>query len=130
MRMNETIQIWLFAGMAAWLAILSGSVLRILLAQVKTQVAVDLFIDGLGEKLAKALHNDDDNLVIDALLDKYLDRHYELSYEEWLALKNRCNAILENKEVSKLERSLAGMLAGVCEHKIAAKYGQFKLTRE
>jgi hypothetical protein len=128
--MSETLQIWLFAIMGAWIATLSGAVLKILLAQVKTQVAVDLFIDGLGEKLAKALHNDDDNLVIDALLDKYLDRHYELSYEEWIALKNRCNAILENKEVSKLERSLAGMLAGVCEHKITAKYGKLTLKIE
>ncbi len=128
--MSETLQIWLFVIMGGWCATLSGVILKMLLAQVKTQVAVDLFIDGLGEKLAKALHNDDDNLVIDALLDKYLDRSYELSYEEWQALKDRCNAILENKSISKLERSLAGMLAGVCEHKIVAKYGKFTLKLE
>jgi hypothetical protein len=116
--MSETLNMWLFGAIGGWLAVLSSAVLVIKLDQVKTRVAVDLFIDTLGEKIAKALHADDDHLQLDALLDKYLSRHYELSFEEWTELRDRCDRILENKDVSKVERSLAGMLAGVCEHKL------------
>lgn len=125
--MSETIAIWLFGAIGGWLLVLSGAVLKLLIAQVKTTVAVNLFVDSLGEKIAKALHNDDDHLDLDDLLDKYLNRHYELTYQEWVKLKNKCNHILSNKEVSKLERSLAGMLAGVCEHKLMVKYGDLKV---
>lgn len=122
--MSETVQMWLFGGLGVWCAALSLTILKLLIEQVKTKVAVDLFIDTLGEKLAKALHNDDDHLDLDGLLDKYLDRHYELSYDEWQQLKDRCNSILADQSISKLERSLAGMLGGVCEHKLMVKYGQ------
>lgn len=120
--MSETTQQWLFGVIGVWCAGMSIAILHLIIQQVKTKVAVDLFIDTLGEKLARALHRDDDSLRIDGLLDKYLNRHYELSYEEWVELRDKCNAILANKQISKLERSLAGMLAGVCEHKLMVKY--------
>jgi hypothetical protein len=126
--MSELVLIWLFGILGAWQLTISGFVLSIKIEQVKTKVAVDLFIDTLGEKLAKALHADDDHLGIDSLLDKYLDRTYELSYEEWFRLKNHCNHILESKEISQLERSMAGMLAAVCEHKLMMKFGKTKQT--
>lgn len=126
--MSETAILWLFGIAGAWLALLSATVLKLLITQVKITVAVNLFVDSLGEKLAKALHADDDHLKIDSLLDKYLDRHYELSFQEWAELKNRCNDILNNEKVSVLERSLAGMLASVCEHKLMVKFGTPMLT--
>jgi hypothetical protein len=129
--LTEAMAIWLFGAVAAWGLILSGAVLKLFMAQwqmrmaiAQMKVAVDLFIDTLGEKLAKVLHADDDHHQLDELLDKYMNPAYELSYEEWFELKNRCNHILETKTYSDLERSLAGLLAAVCEHKLISKFGK------
>jgi hypothetical protein len=121
---TDNVSMWLFGILGAWMVALSGFVLSIKLEQVKTKVAVDLFIDTLGEKIAKALHADDDHLGLDSLLDKYLDRKYDLTYDELFELKNRCNHILESKAVSHLERSLAGMMAAVCEQALIGKFGK------
>lgn len=120
--MSETLLIWLFGILGVWNVAHSLAIGKLMLAQVRTSIAMNLFIDTLGEKLAKVLHADDDHLNLDALLEKYLNRHYELSYDEWTLLKDRCNQIMNNKGVSQLERSLAGMLAGVCEHKLMVKF--------
>jgi len=72
----------------------------------------------LGDKAAKILHSDDDPYGIDSLLDKYLDRHYELTYQEWETLLKKCTEIEDNKELSKGERVLASWLAAVAHHKL------------
>ena len=126
--MTETQALWLFGVLGAWILALTYAFANIKIEQIKMRVAMDLFIDSLGEKLAKALHADDDHLKIDSLLDKYMDREYEMDYAEWFELKNRCNHIMENKDISQLERSLAGMLAAVCEHKLIVKYGKTSKT--
>ncbi len=126
--MSETLQIWLFGIVGAWLVALSVAVLHLLIAQVKTTIAINLFVDSLGEKLAKALHADDDHLGLDALLDKYLDQHYDLTKWEWLELRDRCNETLEDESVSKNERGMAGMLAAVCDHKLM-RYGIARQTQ-
>ena len=122
--LTETAAFWILGGYAAVIVALAASVLKIRDQQTKNQVAIDLFIDSLGDKLARALHNDDDHLRIDALLDKYISRTYEMDFEEWQELRIRCMHILESQEISKNERSLAGMLAAVCEHKLISKYGK------
>lgn len=124
--MSETTLVLIFSAIAGWNVLLSGAVVKLLIEQVKTKIAVNIFIDSLGDKLAKALHNDDDHLGLDTLLDKYLDRNYELSFSEWVMLKDHCNKVLNNKDCSQIEKSLAGMLAAVCEHKIGI--GQLKPT--
>jgi hypothetical protein len=126
--MTEILAMWLFGILGAWLIVLTSAIFTIKIEQVKIRVAVDIFIETMGEKIAKVLHADDDHLGLDSLLDKYLNRQYELSYAEWFELKNRCNHILADEKVSQLERSLAGMLAAVCEHKLIVKYGKTKDT--
>lgn len=113
--MSETAIIWLFGVMGAWCLALTYAGFNIKMEQVKTKVAIDLFIDTLGEKLAKVLHNDDDHLHLDTLLDKLLDPDYDMNYDEWFELKNRCNHILDSKNISQLERGLAGVMAGICD---------------
>ncbi len=126
--MTEASSLWLFGVIGAWLVVLSGAVLGLIIAQVKTNFAVNLFISTMGEKIAKALHADDDHLHLDALLDKMSDPNYELGYDELFKLKNECNFILSDKTVSHLERSLAGMLAAVCEYTLITKHGKTKKT--
>jgi hypothetical protein len=120
--MSETLLMWMFGITGAWLVALSGTVLHLLIAQVKTNFAINLFIDSLGDKLAKALHADDDHLGLDSLLDKYLDQHYDLTLDEWLELRDKCNKTLEDTSVSQNERGMAGILAAVCDHKLT-RYG-------
>ncbi len=81
-------------------------------------VSLEAVFNILGEKAAKLLHSDDDPYQIDSLLDKYLDRHYELSFAEWEALLAKCSVIEENKVLSKDERLLAGWISAVCHHKL------------
>lgn len=71
-----------------------------------------------GQKAAKLLHSPDDHLGIDNLLDKYLDRNYELTYAEWEALLIACEIIENDTSKSKGERTLAAWLAAVCSHKL------------
>jgi hypothetical protein len=122
--LTETAAFWILGGYAAVIVALAAAVLRIRDVQTKNQVAIDLFIDSLGDKLARALHNDDDHLKIDELLDKYISKTYDMDFEEWQELRFRCLHILEDKDISKNERSLAGMLAAVCEHKLVSRYGK------
>lgn len=118
--MNETALTIIFGAIGAWNVALSTAIVKLMLWQVKSKVAIDIFIDSLGEKMAKALHDDDDHLQLDSLLDRYLDHNYDLSMQEWIELKNRCTEILNNKDINKDERAMAGLLAAVCEHKLMA----------
>jgi hypothetical protein len=78
----------------------------------------DNFVYNLGEKSARGLHSPNDHLGLDALLDKYLSHHYELTREEWSELNARCEQIVDDLKASDKERSLAAILAAVCQHKL------------
>lgn len=120
--MDKEVIIWLFGILGAWNVGITLALAAMRSEQIKVRVAVDIFIEGLGEKIAKALHSPDDHLGLDSLLDRYIDRSYELSKEEWQELHNRCREILNDHGVTKNERGLAGILAAVCEHKLQ-RYG-------
>lgn len=130
--MTEATALWLFGIiiviLGGWCLGLSGAVFIVRLEQVKMRVAIDLFLETLGQKLAKALHADDDHLELDALLDKLIDSNYIMTEQEWFELKNRCNHILEDKMISKGERSMAGVLAAICEQTLIVKFKKTKDT--
>jgi len=71
-----------------------------------------------GEKAAKILHSPHDPYGIDSLLDKYLDRYYELSWDEWQQLLKACEGIENDCTKSKDERTLAAWIAAVASHKL------------
>lgn len=98
-------------GVAAYVAIIQ----RV----TRLEVRLEAFIDGVGKKSARGLHSPDDHLNLDVLLDKYLSRHYELTPGEWKELHDRCEVIIEGTNgATGNERSLAALLAAVCEHKL------------
>jgi len=115
--MSENSILWIFgivqvvlvlaipAGIGAYVSISSR------VARIETVISM------LGESAARALHSPDDHLRIDALLDKYLDRNYELSLEEWHELLDMMTKIESDESSSKLERSLAGQLRAIACHK-------------
>lgn len=116
--MNNDIFKWLLGALATWNVGITLTLAAIRLEQVKMRVAIDLLVDGLGEKIAKVLHSPDDHLGLDQLLDKYLDKQYDLTIQEWNDLKFRCNEITENMSISKNERLMAGFLSALCDHKL------------
>lgn len=81
-------------------------------------IKMEALFELLGEKAAKLLHSPDDHHGIDELLDKYMDRNYELSFDEWQKLLSICGTIENNKELSKGERVLAAFLGMVSSHKL------------
>lgn len=81
-------------------------------------VSLEAVFNLLGEKAAKLLHSDEDEHGIDDLLDKYLDREYELSYSEWESLLAKCTLIEEDKSLAKGERLLAAWVSAVASHKL------------
>lgn len=88
---------------------------------IRLEARFEMFISMLGNKAAKALHSPDDHHGLDRLLEDYLARNHELSYDKWSELKDRCDAIIWSPNVTKTEEFLAGMLSAVCEHKLECR---------
>lgn len=73
----------------------------------------------LGEKAAKLLHQDDDSYGVDKLLDKYLDRNYELKVEEWEVLMKAMEQLESNVTLPVGARLAAATVSAVCHHKLS-----------
>lgn len=78
---------------------------------------IEALIETIGINAAKVLHSPH-TPELDELLEKYIDRNYELSVEEWAALYKMCDAILHDLTLSKQERGLAGFVTALAEHKL------------
>lgn len=111
---------WLFGTLGAWNIVGSIAIIKLLIdnAQIKTMLS------STSEKYAKILHSPDDHHGLDILLDKYIDRNYELSLSEWEELKDRTDKIFKDKSVSKSERMLAAFINELCYHKTMFKQQQ------
>ncbi len=105
--------IWILTGI--FICISAGTLAYISLVQriVKLETVLAL----LGEKAAKILHSPH-TPELDALLEKYLDRYYELSYEEWQRLIHMCQEIEDDNKQSKECRALAAIVLAIASHKL------------
>lgn len=81
-------------------------------------IALETSFNLMGLSAAKLLHSPTDHLNLDVLLDKYIDRHYEMSFKEWDELRIRCEKTIDDESVSKDQRVLAAILAAICCHKL------------
>lgn len=79
---------------------------------------LEILFETFGRKAARTIHSPHDPYGIDPLLDKYLDRNYELSMEEWKQLYTRTTEIAANPETPKELIFPAEMLAAICMHKL------------
>lgn len=86
-------------------------------------IKVETILALIGEKAAKILHSPH-TPELDALLEKYYDRHYELSFQEWARLKEMCIDIENNHDEPKEGRVLAAIIATFCDHKLAIDSGK------
>lgn len=98
-------------------------------------VRMETVWDMFGEKAAKILHRDDDAYGVDSLLNKYLDKHYDLSMPEWNQLHEAMERVANNPDIPKSERTLAAFLSALAVHKMAsyiqvANYGKAEKKAE
>jgi len=116
--MNETLLIWLFGGMSAWLGAITAMVL--LLKTEVTKIRTILIITS--KRAAEILHSPDDHLGLDELLDNYKKHHHDLPLAEWEALKARCEEVIANPNCTKSERLLALVVVEFSTHKLSRKF--------
>lgn len=102
-----------FGGGLAGFLRLNDRIATVIERVVKMEVIISL----LGETAAKVLHSPH-TPELDALLEKYCDRYYELSNPEWTRLLEICTMIESNPKISKQERALAGFILAVSSHKL------------
>lgn len=118
---NDQILVWILstgvtvmgAVIAAYISLIKST------ANISERVKVlEVMFDTIGRKAARALHSPHDPYGLDPLLDKYLDRHYELSNPEWNELLERCKGTEKRDDVSTEQKFFAGMLEAVCMNKL------------
>lgn len=80
-------------------------------------VRLETTIDIMGKNAAHSLHSPH-TPSLDVLLDKYLDRNYELTALEWASLLEDCEQRMDDKNESQGYRWNAGFLAAICHHKL------------
>lgn len=112
--MNQEMLLW----MLGHFIIFGGACITAYIKLIQRVTKVETFISLLGTKAARALHSPDDHLGLDTILDEYLTHNYEMSYDSWTLLHEKCEDIIKNKEAKPSERSLAAILSAVCEHKL------------
>lgn len=107
--MSETLQIWLFGILGAWLSGLTVLFYTLSLSVTRIQAVMLL----LSKNAAKVLHSPDDHLGLDDLVEKYCKNHHDLSDDEWRQLESRCSEVLEDVMANKTERLAAGQLLAI-----------------
>ncbi len=93
-----------------------GTVVKLYVSMAQRVTRVETMLELLGRTAAKDLHSPH-TPELDALLDKYIDRHYELSYDEWQKLLELCNKSME-EETNVRKATCAEFLAAICHHKL------------
>lgn len=112
--MTQELALWIIGQVV----VTAGAVITIYVKLVSRIVAIETLLRMMGEKFARALHSPTDHHGIDPLLDKYLDRNYELTLEEWAQLHDKMESIIRDHTASKGEQALASFLSAICEHKM------------
>lgn len=119
--MSEPLLIWLFGGLCAWSCALSVAVFRLFLTVTK----ITMVLLTVSKQAAAVLHHSDDRYSIDHLLEKYIKRHHELSYEEWQELFTKTQMIIDDPNIAKGDRVAASLLHDLA--KLANELSKHKL---
>jgi hypothetical protein len=85
-------------------------------------VKLETLLTMFGKKAANILHSPH-TPELDTLLEKYVKRHYELTYEEWKRLKQLCEEVIKEPHIKGDKVVFAAFLAAVADHKLdGSKY--------
>lgn len=125
--MNSEVAMWVGGFLILGAYGVAGAALKIALAAYRhisdrseehgeKIVRIETMLEIQGKTMARKLHSPH-TPELDALLEKYYARHYELNMKEWERLLDLCEAaIKENEGTDKAD--YAEFLAGVCHHKL------------
>lgn len=114
----------LFSMIGVWNVAITWHLYKLSLDNYKMKIAML----AMSKTAAKFFHHVDDRYKIDHLADKYIERHYELTYSEWQELLKKTDLIAHDTTLAKDERlkaeifnSLLKIVEGLSAHKLAIK---------
>lgn len=111
--MSEQLLTWLFGGVVVWCSALSSGfiLLKSSISEVRSSVTeIRIVLVTISKRAAEILHHEDDRYSIDGLLEKYIAREHELSFEEWTQLFAKTQLIMNDPSIAKNERMAAALL--------------------
>lgn len=109
----EPFVFWILGSSVGILSAGVGGYINLVQRVTRVEAVLALF----GEKAAKILHSPH-TPELDSLLEKYISRNYELSFEEWQRLLLFCETIENDKSGGTEERALAAWLSAISHHKL------------
>lgn len=80
--------------------------------------AIEVRNEGTDRRVSRIAHSPHDPYGWDKSIDKYLDRHYEMTSMEWEEWLHRCESVIGDESKPKEDRIIAVQLAAVCSHKL------------
>lgn len=123
--MNQEVMLWLLGIVITVCLAIVGFLLLAHLDIIRRLVRIETMFEVYGEKAAKILHSPH-TPQLDVLLEKYVDREYELTPAEWKELLGRCETIENDSGNPKDQRALAAWVATVAHHKLQHPPPEFK----
>jgi hypothetical protein len=116
--MSENWAIAIFGAIATFtLAMVSGC-LVMLFSMRERIVALESRNEFEDRRIAKLSHSPHNPYGWDKSIDKYLNRHYEMSPDEWSEWLHDCEKVMDDESKPKNDRIIAARLAAVCWHKL------------
>jgi|HubBroStandDraft_3_1064219.scaffolds.fasta_scaffold487713_1 hypothetical protein len=121
--MNETTEMLLFMLTGVFISIAAGTATVIMLlnkiGEVRERLTAIEVRNELADRwTAKIGHSSHDPYGWDSLIDRYLDRNYEMTLDEWREWLRRCEVVIHDETKPKEDRIIAIQLAAVCWHKL------------
>lgn len=104
--MSESVLLWLFGIMGAWMVLLSGVILGVRDKLIKIETILSM----KSRAASKELHSPTDHLGIDDLLEKH--HRGTITVPEWEKLKAECEKIVNDESRTPMERHLASEVIG------------------
>lgn len=111
--MNQELILWVLGQSFVYAGVLVLAYIKVTNRLTRLETIMDM----LGDKAAKILHSPH-TPDLDRLLEKYIDKYYNLTLEEWKELLARCDEIENNLANPKDQRALAAIVAAMCHHKL------------
>lgn len=115
--MNEATQIWLYGGAYGFIFAMSVAGVTFGMAIVQRISRLEAVMALFGEKAAKILHSPH-TPELDALLEKFCDRHYTMSHDEWEKLLSMTLEMEVDTSLPKQERALAAWVNAAASEKL------------
>lgn len=82
---------------------------------------LEAVLDTFGKDMARRLHRDDDLYGADKLLDTYIERSYEMTWDQWHELEKVCEKVLANPARTHFEEIGFRFLKALAKHKLTIK---------